>query len=330
MIIPATLFLSFAALIAFFFPFHLVWFSVATFGAAHVHAEWNYFIAQRGILRDRRKYPPFLLSGALAFMLLSLPFVIATFPERADGFLFFRLFYVMLWIYVLAALIYAGTLRLHHWVVAAVTIAGAIWLSIENFLFLIFIKIHFHNLQPFWFWYIRTRNLRVVFLFLLWGVAIPAIIFSLFYFDLLHISTLSAGFGVERAWFEHVLPDFWPLQNPLLLLSLFAYLQILHYYLWIFRVADGGAGALRTLPDYFGELLFSLGLRKRRRVQSYSVRIVLWGLIGVLAAASFAAFFVFPLGYKKLYFALALTHTFLELPLLFLESVREKAENKTV
>lgn len=335
-----------AMTMALLLPFHFALIPLALFGVLHTASEAHFWIKEERILWRRKVYPPLLLFGAFAFATIPFLLVWTQFNSSGDALLFGRIYYAGICLYVLAVWLVArsqnanaannqgtntdtnaagsqnqnhrepkdpGQTRRHainSTLVAAITLGSAA-LSLWHPLAAAFVLVHGHNLTP-WFFLYRRFGKQVIWHFLWAGLLIPAAGCVLFVWLRLTPSELGFAEALEVQLFNHTIPHFSLLDPPLLLLSVFAYQQLLHYVLWLVVLPRREFSDLLRRPGAFlNELLVFVGLRPKQRPFLHAV---VW--LAVLASA--ILFATLPQQWRPLYFALVMFHVLAELPLLFL------------
>lgn len=307
-----------AAPLAFIFPFHLAIGAVALFGVWHVISELDYFSARFRIFRRRKTFRPLLFIGAALLAATMLPFSFADFSNARATRLFFILFHsaIALWLVLTLWRRVAGVFSIF----ALLTVTAAMpLLAAFKPLLLAFLLIHVHNALP-WLFYARSRRgFSAAATAAFWGAVFPVGAFVFLSYAGTELTGHSLTITLERDIYEHVMPDLWPWENPVLLLSFFAYQQFLHYLMWIFILPK--KKTLQTLPrgEVFSELAFFSGFRKFSVLQAQLVALL-------LIAGSFALFILFTVEWRRIYFALAQFHVLLEIPLIWLTVNERRAE----
>lgn len=302
--------LLFAAPLAFIFPFHMAIGAVALFGVWHVISELDYFSTRFRIFRRRKSFRPILFVGAALLAATMLPFSFADFSNARATRLFFILFHsaIALW---LVATLWRRITGIAS-IVALLAIASALpLLAVCKPLLLAFLLVHLHNAIPWIFWVRSKRGFSAVMAAVFWGAIFPVSTFAFLAYTGVEVTGRSLSITLERDLYEHVVPDLWRWESPVLLLSFFAYQQFLHYLMWIFVLPGKNTRMVFPRGEAFSELAFFSGFRPFSVLQARL-------LVLFLIAVSLALFVVFTVEWRRIYFALAQFHVLLEIPLIWL------------
>ncbi|MFO1525653.1 MAG: hypothetical protein U1F16_06745 [Turneriella sp.] len=292
------------------FPFHMAISAVALFGVWHVLSELDYFSSQYRIFRRRKSFRPILFLGAALLSATILPFSFAEVSNARASRIFFVLFYIGVALWLLLTV--WGKTRGKAATISLLSIAITLpIIAVFKPLLLAFLLIHLHNVTP-WLFHCRKQGgwisvLTAVF----WGAIFPVGCFAIMARMGIGVTEINLPIILERDLFEHVIPDLWPWDNPVTLLSFFAYQQLLHYLMWIWIIPAGNACSALPGSEIFPELSFFAGFKKlsAKKGQVFAL---------LLIAGSLALFTLFAVEWRRIYFAIAQFHVLLELPLIWL------------
>jgi len=169
------------------------------------------------------------------------------------------------------------------------------------------------------------------------GFLLPLVGVSIFLQSGVEISSLSLDWKLEQEIFKQVIASEVGFIPGTLLLGLFAYQQILHYFLWIIAIPRASGIDLRWRSsdflinrkniaiDLLRNYPFAQGGSPAARNFSgaqppnphffFNIRA---SLMLVCIISGIALFYFYPVEFRKMYFAVGFFHIALELPLLFI------------
>ncbi len=290
--------------ICFFFPYHAAFCSLALFGVWHIFAEvkiWKEIKIQNENFRFYRKSALF---SALGFSLLSLVPIVLNLLGVGKWILFSNLFLTLFGIWIFGFVVWKFVILRGN---GFLLIAG---FGMSLYFFFVwtrptinyFLLVHLHNILPWIVIYQLTKNRRFVIPAFLVSFLLPSLLFFLFSIRGLTLSEISLPMELEQEIFRQVVHSEFEWIPGTTFLGYFAYQQIFHYFLWIYLIPK----LLKIDVD--------IGFSKWRKEKKNKI----WKIspIPFFILAALVLFLLFPIEFRKLYFAIGFFHIAIEYPLL--------------
>jgi hypothetical protein len=304
--------------ISFYFPYHLSFYALVLGGVIHLYSEITYLSTDKNIFRKRKSYPPIIGIGAMILASFGLGFYLNpndSFEFHSNILNYFNLgiviyFFISSFPVLIKYNLFKNQLFLFLYLL--ILIIG----SILGFYFPIvfgFLLIHLHNIFP-WIFFSNKYGKKYLIHGFIISVLLPFVTLSYFTTNDFKISELSLSLTLEIDLYEHVVPSLIKFPSELFLLSWFGYSQAIHYYLWIVLIPSNDLRSRFT--DFIYEVFLFLGISNQPKK---------WyiGIVYITLAISFALFYFYPVGWRRLYFLLSSGHVYFELPLLILVYVED-------
>ncbi len=295
--------------LCFFFPYHAAFGSLALFGAGHILSEVVVWWKIDLNVKDSGRLLRWVFYSAMGLSILSVfPLILDAFGQPPLSFyspMFLTVFTV--WVFVF------GT---YHLVKAKAKIAlSFLWIWVAVFIFLIWMRpslnyfflVHVHNLLPWIVVYQLTRNKLVIIPSILVSFLIPFCIFYLIFCFEGSVSNLALSAELEQEIFRQVVHSEFPWVSGTTLLGYFAYQQIIHYFLWIYLIPKVAINKTNSQSSTLNGI--TSNLKPYHLILPVSLIIV------------FVLFLLYPVSFRRLYFALGFFHIAIEFPLLILLSI---------
>lgn len=285
----------------FFFPYHAAFGSLAFFGVWHIFAEVHVWNGIEPFEKDSRQYFKWVTLSALGLSLLSLiPLLLDAVgepPLRYFSNFFLTVFGIWFLCFGLLHII-ASRSNLKVFLISSVLVLFIVLAWVVPSLDYFFL-VHVHNILPWLVIYHLTNKKRIFLPAVTICLIIPTFIFLLILSNQGHVSSLSLSTELEQEIFRQVVHSKFGLVSGTTLLGYFAYQQIMHYFLWIFLIPNLlGKGFQMRIPS-------NLNLNSKEKF-----------FLPILILFTIVMFFLFPVNFRRLYFAFGFFHIAIEFPLL--------------
>lgn len=274
------------------------------FGFLHIYMEINVWRGYHHSFQKINRFPYWILLTAFCFSIVSMLYLAMDLSGKQIGKMYPYFFLGAFGIWILFCIIFQYGLEASKLVYITILIGACTYLFIlaSRPSLLYFFLVHFHNFIPWIMLYGIQKNKRVIAIALLFSVVLPVISF-IFYASLgLSISEIALPERLEVEIFRQILSQELEWITGTTFLGYFAYQQILHYILWIF--------ILPLMVKRKFEIP-ALSYSKKKEGNRLEILLVSFGIVFALIL-----FCIYPIDFRRTYFAFGFFHIAMEYPLL--------------